>query len=173
MLKPDLARFLSENINLIENNDFDSLYNSLWAGIKPEDLTDVLLQSNIDFLSYMTKIPEACFWGVNIESIRIPGNIETIERKAFALCRVHKVYIEEGVKEISNHVFTLCHELSDMNIPKSITYIGFQPFSGSIELTKINFRGTKKEFDDIEKHDEWNTGSFIKKVVCTDGEIKY
>ena len=173
MLKPDLARFLSQKLNLIENNDFDSLYNSLWSGIKIEDLTDVLLQANIDFLSYMHKVPEACFWEVNIENITIPGNIEIIERKAFALSEVHKVYIEEGVKEISNHAFTLCDNLSYVSIPKSVTYIGFKPFAGSEELTKIIFRGTKKEFDDIEKHDEWNTGSSIKTVVCTDGEIKY
>ena len=89
------------------------------------------------------------------------------------MSEVHKVYIEEGVKEISNHAFTLCDNLSYVSIPKSVTYIGFKPFAGSEELTKIIFRGTKKEFDDIEKHDEWNTGSSIKTVVCTDGEIKY
>lgn len=171
MLKPDLARFLSQNLDLIENNDFDKLYDSLHTGIKIEDLTDALLQANIDFLSYMHKVPEASFWRVNIENITIPGNIEIIGRKAFALSEVHKVYIEEGVKEISNHAFTFCHNLSYMNIPKSITYIGFQPFVGSEKLTKINFRGTKKEFDDIEKYDEWNTDSFIETVVCTDGEI--
>lgn len=173
MLKPDLARFLSQNMDLIENNDFDSLYNSIWKGIRPRELTSVFLQADIDFLSYMRTIPPMCFGKVDIEEIVIPGNIEVIKTYAFLSCNVRKIYIEEGVKEIDDSAFNSCLNLVDISIPKSIAYIGYGPLAGSPKLTEINFRGTKEEFSEIEKSESWNPRPKIKTVICTDGKITY
>ena len=61
--------------------------------------------------------------------------------------------------------------LTSITIPDSVKSIGLYAFSGCTGLTKIDFNGTKAQWETVEKGNEWsnNTGDFT--VYCTDGTI--
>ena len=73
--------------------------------------------------------------------------------------------------------FLLVH-LKSITIPESVTVIGSNAFRGCTKLTEINFNGTKKQWEDIDKGDNWNgeTGVFNGNgryvIKCADGEIR-
>lgn len=61
--------------------------------------------------------------------------------------------------------------LTNLVIPDSVTSIGDGAFSDCTSLTKIDFNGTKAQWNAIKKYNWWssNTGNFT--VYCTDGTI--
>lgn len=50
-------------------------------------------------------------------------------------------------------------------------YIYDDVFSGCINLTQIDFGGTVSEWNNTTKTTNWNRGSSIQKIHCTDGDI--
>ena len=74
-----------EITTLLDNNKFDELYYSFRSSTSylATLLTRVLLFSGIDFLDYMTYVPEYCFKGIKIKSITLPSSIKEIMWDAF------------------------------------------------------------------------------------------
>ena len=57
-----------------------------------------------------------------LESVVIPGSVETIDQSAFLHCKeLKKVIIKDGVKTIRNAAFENCTGLTDITIPASVT----------------------------------------------------
>ena len=57
-----------------------------------------------------------------LESVVIPGSVETIDQSAFLHCKkLKKVIIKDGVKTIKNAAFENCTGLTDITIPASVT----------------------------------------------------
>jgi hypothetical protein len=81
--------------------------------------------------------------------------------------------IPEGVAAIHDGVFYQCDELKFVTLPKTIQYIGNEVFDACDKLSFIKFNGTKEEFrkTNMDKHTSWLSGSSIRKVKCTDGDI--
>ena len=44
-------------------------------------------------------------------------------------------------------------------------------FENCISLHELNFKGTKKQWHNIEKDPDWCKGSAIKLIKCIDGNI--
>ena len=71
----------------------------------------------------MKKINTNTFNSCGFTEVRVPGNIKTIGDGAFFWCtKLEKVYIEDGVKEISLSAFSIC-KLKKVFIPKSVKKI--------------------------------------------------
>lgn len=58
-----------------------------------------------------------------------------------------------------------------LELPKSIEYLGSYSLRASINLTSVRFKGTMEQWEAIEKHPKWASGSKIKTINCTDGSI--
>ena len=111
--------------------------------------------------------------GKNNTTYSIPNGVEEIGEAAFECC-VNLVEIEfsNSVSKVGSYAFYACESLKIVTISKNVTYIGESAFLDCGLITKINFGGTKSEWNAIEKVDYWDdyTGDYI--VYCTNGNIR-
>lgn len=82
------------------------------------------------------------------------------------------IVIPDSVKSIGWGTFYYCESLVNITIPDSVTSIGKSAFSSCTKLTNINYRGTKAQWNAINKGYDWDliTGNYT--IHCTDGDIK-
>ena len=98
----------------------------------------------------MTSIPETLFANcASLTSITIPDNVESINYRGFSDCK--------GLKEVV--------------IPNKVKSIAAFAFGGCTSLTTITFKGTKEEWNSIEKDETWNIRVPATTVHCSDGNI--
>lgn len=148
----DLKEFIQAHINLIDNNEFEKLYDAVTNSSYTYDMKDlslVFLQAEINPLDYMTYVPENFLAGSDIESFEIP----------------------EGVKIIRDFAFADC-TLQNITIPSSVTNIGSEVLGNSLELTDINYNGTEAQWNSIKKDPYWSDGTSSFIVHCSDGDIE-
>ena len=81
------------------------------------------------------------------------------------------IVVKDGIKSISRFSFEKCSNLSSIIIPDSVINIGTQPFNYCTNLTNITYKGTKTQWNNIDKDLYWNFSSKIKTITCTDGVI--
>ena len=91
MLTSNIKKFLEANIELIEANRFDELYEKaetdLYFSQGIGTLTRTLLKADIDPLPHLTEIPYCYLYGdPNIIEFVIPDNIEFVNSCAFCNC---------------------------------------------------------------------------------------
>lgn len=147
-MNTNIKTFIEENIDLINSNQFDELYKKLSVWDKGK-LSDVLIKAGINFLSFMKKIPNECFYySTEVTALIIPENIERIGNCAF-----------------------INSSLTSVSIPNSVASIGSYAFSGCSNLERILFNGTKEMWNSIVKGADWNQDAGDYKIYCTNGEI--
>ncbi len=109
-----------------------------------------------------------CFY---LKSIILPDTLQKLGDYAFTYCRyLEEIKIPEETLAIEAFVFFHCDNLSSVTIPKTVTSIGYGAFSYCSKLNSINYRGTKAQWNLIEKNN-WLYNSYIKRIVCSDGVI--
>ena len=107
-----------------------------------------------------------------IVNVTIPYGIERISEKMFLWCdNLKNVSIPDSVKRIDEYAFQGCESMTEITLPNSITSIENSIFYDCSKLTSVTFKGTKEEWNSISKYN-WNVGSSVQKVICTDGEIE-
>ena len=151
-------------------NSLIYINNSTFVGC--ENLRDVTIPESV------IKIGNSAFYRCSsLTSITIPENVEKIDDLAFQNCKsLENVNIKNGSIEIGNAVFFGCSSLTSITIPKSVTSIGQDAFKNCSSLTNITYKGTKEQWNKIEKHmldgkvDDW-CDSTLKTITCTDGVI--
>jgi len=100
----------------------------------------------------------------------LPSSVKSIERGAFSeITSLKKILIPEGVETISRSVFYDCVSLNHVELPRSLHYIGEASFAFTYSLKEITYRGRKEEWDKIEKENQWNIGSALSTIHCSDG----
>ncbi|MBE5737525.1 MAG: hypothetical protein E7348_03905 [Clostridiales bacterium] len=107
-----------------------------------------------------------------VTQISLPSTVKIIYPGAFNGCNtLTKVTISNGTTVIGDSAFSSCNLLEDVVIPSSVISIGNSAFRSCTRLDKIEFTGTKAEWQAITKGTLWNdfTGSYI--VSCKDGNI--
>jgi hypothetical protein len=156
-------KFIERNIELIEQEKLNILYDNAESDI----LNRRLIPGNMRELTHILKdvfeyepiehpsmhaIPS--FYRIldDIESLRIPDHIERIKGSAFKNCG----------------------RLKEITIPKSVVQIYDQAFLDCNNLNRINYLGTKKEWDKIIIDYTAFTASGLPaniRVICIDGEV--
>ena len=74
------------------------------------------------------------------------------------------------MKRIGNQAFYYCY-LTSVSLGSGIAFIGDAAFAYDDALPSITFRGTRAAWNKIGKGTDWNTGSAIASIVCTDGTV--
>ena len=111
----------------------------------------------------------SCYY---LKAIILPDTLQKLGDYAFTYCRyLEKIEIPEGTLTVGDLAFYQCNNLSSVNIPKTVTTIGFGAFCYCSKLNSINYRGTKAQWNSIEKNNLLYN-SYIKRVVCSDGVIE-
>ena len=103
---------------------------------------------------------------------KIPDSVTSIGDWAFSECSsLTSIVIPDGVTSIGDRAFSECSSLTSVVIPDSIANIGAFAFQYCSSLTRINFGGTKAQWNAMAKYAMLyeNTGDYT--VYCKDGEI--
>lgn len=151
-----LQKFIEDNIELIDNNKFDDLYN-IDIVDRPDDIpvhevTDLLHAAGIDPLQYLSVIPlryldSSCHSHKNIV---IPSNVTKIGGGAFRYLDVQIVTIEEGCTEICRSAFADNPFLTVIHLPHSLTKLRSRAFTRS-PIEELHYNGTLNEFFNMDK----------------------
>ena len=119
------------------NLDFDksiSLSKQIFYGNGKDDY---YIQGTMVFDRPVTSI-KCAFCMTNIKTIELPYSLEefpcTDEYAGFWLSEVETVILHEGLTLIGDYCFESCLSLTDINIPASVTEIGYDSFTGCPEL---------------------------------------
>ena len=133
----NIKKFIEENVNLINLNQFDELYKKL-SPLDRTHLSDIFIKAGIDFLSFMKNIPNECFYrSTEVATLIIPKNIKRIGNRAFVDSSLKSVLIPTSVKSIGDSAFSGCYRLASIKIPDSVTSIGYGVFETCSHLTSV------------------------------------
>lgn len=140
----------------IRNNDYDKVFELCKSIKKKQQLAMSLYAAKINFLKYMTSIPESLFRGAeNLSDITIPGNIKEIGDLAFFGSSLNEVNFEEGLEKIGAGAFSQT-KIKQVNLPKSVNHLG-QSALGKAEvycfLTKDDLGKSEFSFGDFTVND--------------------
>ena len=112
----------------------------------------------------------------SLANITIPNSVTSIENYAFSDCSsLANITIPESVTSIGSETFYNCSSLTSITIPESVTSIGQDAFYNCSSLTNITYKGTKEQWNKIDKRIvsgkvDW-CDSTLKTITCTDGVI--
>lgn len=149
-MKKSLKNFIEENIELIENGEFEVIYSDLDADFRYTligDFTEALIKAGIDPAKYMKEIPPHYLGGTSLRSYTIPNNITAI----------------------GEYAFSGYNGLTEVVIPGTVTSIGAYTFRYCHELRSITYLGTVDQWKEVKKLPGWKKDSSIKKIICADG----
>lgn len=149
-MKKSLKNFIEENIELIENEEFEVIYSDLDADFRYTligDFTEALIKAGIDPAKYMKEIPPHYLGGTSLRSYTIPNNITAI----------------------GEYAFSGYNGLTEVIIPSAVTSIGAYTFRYCRGLMSITYLGTVDQWKGVKKLPGWKKDSSIEKIICTDG----
>ena len=153
---PAASVFIAENVDLIEDENFDELFNRAYKYLLVPEVTYMLYKSKIEFLPFMEFIVNEQFKYCNeLESITIPPNIKYIGSDAFWCCK--------NLKQV---------DFTDNNV----TVISTGAFANCPSLETVIYNGTLKQFDDAYGNQSWYLKKYTHaskepKIICNDGVI--
>lgn len=110
--------------------------------------------------------------GKTESTFSIPNGVINIGECAFeSSSYLTEIIIPKGVTNIGYYAFNYAYALESVTIPTSVTYIDYGAFIVCNSLTSINFKGTKSQWNAIEKAECWDEYTENYTVYCTDGNI--
>lgn len=137
---PEIINLVKQNQELIDENRFEELYWKV-AHLPTtniiSNLTKLLLNAEINFLSYMPYIPQECFKSLKITNFKIPESIKQIKNNSFALSSIQDIEIPSSVDYIGRAAFYGCKELKSISIPGSVINIMDSVFEDCTNLEKV------------------------------------
>ena len=149
-----------------------------------KDYVDTIdIPNQIKYAGYVYPVTGVLIQASGLKSITIPNSVRGIQINDCSF--LTSVIIQNGVTYIGYYAFSGCESLRSITIPDSVTKIDSKAFEGCSSLTAIDYAGTKKQWEEIEKghrisHEyygdivkyDWDEESNIKVIRCKDGEIK-
>ena len=135
-MNTQVRKYIEQNSNLLDNRNFQEFFDNCPSDIR-SDISAMLLGADIDPLPEMSDIPDLMYYYLDIESIDIPPNIQTIGSGAFSICYfLRDVTLHEGLLSIGNGAFNDTTALKNISLPQSLTQLGARCFNHS-RLTEI------------------------------------
>ncbi len=97
-----------------------------------------------------------------------------IAGEAFGYCnRLTSVAIPASVVEIGSRAFISCSKLSSVTLAEEskLVNISYQVFLSCADLSSLCYGGTKAQWNEIKKGDNWDQNTPDYTVYCIDGEV--
>lgn len=166
-----IADFIRDNIDYLHKKDLEGMYDQL-EHYDRKYLTEVLMESGIDPLKFIVKIPKSYASTLPIETIEFNKRNKFIGAKAFSNCdRLETLIIPEGIELIGVMSFFACSNLNVVHLPKSLKTLSRRAFDGCNQIDEIIFAGTVEEFEDLSPWGVFpsNVANQIT-VICSDGD---
>ena len=181
-----------ECTNLTEVNIGNSIVEvGPYAFAKCSSLVKVIISDNVSaFGEY------AFYWCSELTTVELSANskLTSISKSMFHWCeKLSSVTIPNGVTRIENYAFYGCDSLTSITIPSKVTYIGDSAFSNKglksitipvsvktidraafcncTSLTTFNYAGTKTQWNNVTKGNQWADYSAFSKVNCSNGTV--
>ncbi len=108
-----------------------------------------------------------------LEKVTIPDGVSFIGADAFENCKLLKsITLPAGLEKLETTLFMNCIGLESVVIPAGVKSISSQVFRECSALEELDYLGTVREWNAVAKDEEWNIGSAIKVVHCTDGDVE-
>lgn len=148
--------FIRENSQLINENKWDEIYNTLYIEYYPLTIckfTNIVLDSDINPLDYLNYIPRYYLGGdQELTSFIVPEGIIKIKESAFDTCRnLKKLILPNSLTTIESSAFYCCNNLKEIKYNGTIK--GWQ--------SKVRLSPTDSFFD-----------CGTDTVICIDGKTK-
>ena len=129
-----IKQFIEDNIDLIENDNWDEIYNSKiplnfgnysYTG----RFTQAILECDINPLNYMKEVPEAYMYeSISPDlNIYIPEGVEKISKCAFHNALIKSLHIPKSVNKINMQGWAL-----PKNVPIYVPYEDFYEFGSKV-----------------------------------------
>ena len=145
-----IKNIIEQHVDLIENNDFETLFNYVTAHRDQGELADVLLSAGFNFLEHIDSITPFMFMNSEIKRLVIPNNI----------------------KQIGMGAFFSCDNLTSVVIPESIEEVGIKIFSKCKNLYHVLYLGTKQQFKELNFVKEHFEHTHVETIFCSNGSIE-
>ena len=117
--------------------------------------------TSVDIPYGITSIGSDCFaWCSNLKTVNIPNTVKIIGGSAFYDSINLHMEIPNSVTRIAASTFIHGKNM-EITLPDTITYIGRMAF-GDNATGKIIYKGTKEQWNNIEKDTEWNKFGSVK-----------
>ncbi len=120
----------------------------------------------------LVKIAERSFYLCKeLLEIVIPGSVQSIGAEAFAYCKAMKqVTLEEGVRQIERASFDGCTKLESVQLPLSLQVLPDFVFTHCTALRRVDYSGTVRQWQELEKGEDWSAYTSVSKIQCSDGD---
>ncbi|MBR1714781.1 MAG: leucine-rich repeat protein [Treponema sp.] len=143
------------------------------TSIRYSAFSDCTNLTSIEIPSGVTSIGDYVFnFCQNLKSIVIPDGVTSIGDSAFSNCsRLTSIEIPSNVTSIGDYAFSCCVLFTSIEIPSNVTSIGKYAFNYCRNLTSLTFLGTRAEWNNITKGENWNKDVPATEVVCSDGVV--
>ena len=85
------------------------------------------------------------------------SNLKIIDERAFDRCmKLERIVLPDGLEYLNDRAFASCsNNLAYCELPSSLKWIGECCFMSCYKLKTLSFRGTKEQWNAIDKHDDW------------------
>lgn len=101
---------------------------------------DLVLPDTINDLPVIAIDTSMCLCNPVIETLEIPGSVQTVGVNAFAQCqKLRSVVIREGVVTLDKCCFGGCVFLTEITLPESLVTVEDFVFAGCINLPEVTF----------------------------------
>ena len=96
--------------------------------------------TNLQLPSHLETIGEHCFHGCGFSTITIPSLITTLREGTFYSCNNLKIVTFETthLEKLDDLCFAMCYDLKSIDLPNTITSIGFKCFAFDCHLTDVH-----------------------------------
>ena len=113
---------------------------------------------------------ERCY-DKKIENVVVPHNVLEIHNRAFlGIEPLKSTHIMDGTEKICFEAFRGCKNLSTITLPATLKEIDDMAFYGCTSLLKVEFSGTKAQWECVKGKINLLDFSKTKAVSCKDGE---
>ena len=105
-----------------------------------------------------------------LTKITVPSTVDVVEDAAFAECS-RLEYVNIDANTLAINTFYNSQSLKRCDIGENTTNIGPGCFIYCHSLESINYNGTKSNWNNIYKGNDWSLGIKASEVKCSDGNI--
>lgn len=153
-------------------------------------LSEIVIPSNIEIIGKSAF--EECF---SLAKLVIENGVKTIDKLAFGECHeLKELYLPSSIENFGPGAFQNCQELVSVVLEEGITALGFAMFNACFRLKKVVlplsiqkisaysfdkcsldlliYKGSCKQWNNIELDRLWNYRCYAQKIFCADGEIE-